>query len=135
MSRTQAYVNWGRLVADCAQPGCSDAVQLQPGQQAMFCVHGHPSAVEFDDALPAVMAALGERAEERRRNWFPRGHPLAVATGQPHGQSIDDLRAEHTKGVALDEQARAARREQLAAVLGEFGLELGDDGTLRGEMR
>jgi len=133
--RTQAYVNWGRLIADCGDSNCTDAVELKPGQQVAICELGHLSPVDWDDQLPAVMAVLAERAEERRRNWFPRGHPLAVATGQEHGQSLDDLRAEHAAGLAMDEQARAARREQLAAVLGEFGLELGEDGTLRGELK
>lgn len=92
------YVNWGRLVADCEK--CSDAQTVEPGRRMMRCVAGHDTELEFDEALPQVMAVLGERAEESRRNWFPRGHSLAVKTGQPHGQSITELRDEHAAAIA-----------------------------------
>lgn len=98
-AETQVYVNWGRLVADCGRPECSDARTVEPGQAAMVCVMGHQSALLWDDALPNVVAELSERGEERRRNWFPRGHPLATTTGQPHGQSLSELRDEHAAGI------------------------------------
>lgn len=127
---TAAYVNWGRIVGDCGLAGCDDAVLLQPGQQAMQCVSGHVSDVQWDKGIPAVMSVLAERPEERRRNWFPKGHPLALATGQPHGQSIQELREEHRREVAAGDE----RRNQLAEVLAGFGLALGADGQLKGDL-
>ena len=131
---TQAYINWARIVCDCGYLGCSDAVEVQPGQDAAICEAGHISAVEWDPGLPAALEVLNERAEDRRKNWFPKAHPLAVATGQPHGQTVAELRDEHIQGVAADQTAREERRQRIAALLGEFNVQVSDDGKLIGDI-
>lgn len=131
MSTAAAYFNWGRWVVDC--PGCSDAREVHPGETATACFVGHQFAVDWPpgDAAARVSAELAGR-DERHRSWFPTGHPLAVATGQPHGQSVADLRAETRM---LEQQAGRARdkRAQVRAALDALGVEFDErTGTIRG---
>jgi|SRR5690349_7648748 len=135
MLKALAYVNWGRWVADCPVDGCTDARAIYPTNAAgeptgmgpvidHVCTSGHPFMVE----LPAptteaqIVSALSERASEKRKNWFPKGHPLAVLTGQPHGQSVRDLRREAEVGEARDAAAIADRRAALLAELKDAGI-------------
>lgn len=132
MSEAVAYYNWGRWVTDCPVPGCTDALEVTPGQQQMACKDGHAFTIAWPPAelVGQVVAVLAERPE-RWRSWFPQDHPLAVATGQPHGQTIDVLRAETQW---LNEQANPAPggRPPLEQVLSDYGFTLADDGaTLR----
>jgi hypothetical protein len=110
------YVNWGRLVADCPRPHCGDASAVEPGQQSMMCVNGHPATLRWAADTPAVLAVLDERTSDKRKNWFPAGHPFAVAAGLPHGQTLDELRAEAEAGEAADALQLADKR---AAVLAQ----------------
>jgi hypothetical protein len=116
---SMTYINWGRFVADCADPACQDAVLVNPGQQSASCVNGHTFDVVWAPGIEAATAALEQRPEERRRNWFPAGHPLAVATGQPNGETPDELIAEQS---AHEQQESAAKADQVAAVLADMGL-------------
>jgi hypothetical protein len=34
-----AYLNWGRWVADCPNPACTNALKVEPGQQDWECVY------------------------------------------------------------------------------------------------
>lgn len=56
--------------------------------------------------LPELMAELSKRPAMRNRNWFPVGHPLAAAAGEPTGQSVSDLAAEFAYESAREEQER-----------------------------
>ena len=136
--RTQVYVNSGRLVADCPFPGCGDARLVGFGQQQMTCCigdgqpgdtcPGHTANLEWPEQMPAVLAALAERTSDTRKNWFPRGHPLAVLGGYPHGQTPDELRAETEAGETADAALVADKRAVLIAQLRELG---SDDDTIR----
>ena len=125
MPTSQVYVNWGRLVAECL---CGDAREVGLGQRQMTCVDGHLSDLEWPDDMPAVLAALAERLADKRKNWFPHGHPVAVRGGLPHGQTPDELRAETAVGEAADAQAVADRRAALLAELRQLGT---DDDIIR----
>lgn len=119
----QVYVNWGRTVAECP---CGDAREVAPGQAAMTCCvgpdcPGHIVTLVWADEMPAILAALSERTSDKRKNWFPAGHPLAVAAGFPHGQTADELRAETDAGEARDAEAVADKRAELIAQLRELG--------------
>lgn len=138
MPTAQVYVNWGRLVAECAHPGCGDARVVEIGQRQMVCCvgkgtpgdqcPGHVSDVEWPADMPLVLAALDERTSEKRKNWFPGGHPLALAGGYPTGQTPDELRAETTAGEESDAQAVASKRAELLAQLRLLG---SDDDIIR----
>jgi hypothetical protein len=115
MPTSQVYVNWGRIVAEC---WCGDARVVEIGQQTMTCCispscPGHTNDLEWPDNLPAIVTALSERLSEKRKNWFPPGHPFAIAGGYPTGQTPDELRAETATGEAADAQVIAERRAAL----------------------
>ncbi len=104
----RAYVYCGDWVADCPRGGCGNVeflwVALRPNGPRMqprpfyACSHcGHQGGIEWPDArfMAAVMDILMKRPIPDTRNWYPAGHPVAVNFRIPHGQSIDDLRAEN----------------------------------------
>lgn len=126
--QAQVYVNWGRMVAECGQPGCHDAREVEIGQKAMQCILGHVNSLTWPQNMPAIMAALAERTSDKRKNWLPAGHPLARSGGLPAGETPDELRAETAAGEAADAQAVAARRIDLIAQLRELG---SDDDIIR----
>lgn len=132
MISADVYVNYGRFVADCPAEGCSDARAVEPGRRDETCAAGHAFGLAWHPDLPAVIAELGAREIEARRNWFPPDHPLAVRLGQPHGQTIEDLRAESEQGQALEAQIADDRRKQAAIALGELGLSIDADGKIKG---
>jgi hypothetical protein len=125
MADTLAYVNWGRVVAHCGEPNCHDAGELAPGQQQMICVGGHVSTVKWPPNMPAILAVLGKRADESKRNWFPAGHPMAIAGNFPTDQSPVELEAEQADNEQADAE-RSARRDKAAAALHELGVDAAD---------
>lgn len=124
--KTLVYINWGRFVADCSSVDCTDARELEPGQADMTCISGHPSRLDWPDNAAQLMAVLQERLSDKRRNWFPAGHPLAVNLGQPHGQTLDELRAEADAGESADAQALADKRAQVLAQVQALNIPLDD---------
>jgi hypothetical protein len=116
MADSMVYINWGRFVAEC---GCGDAREVHPGQTSETCVNGHTLTLVWSGDTAAAMTALSERVEERRRNWFPEGHPVAVATGQPNGESPTDLLAEQ----AAYEETQVDRTAQVVAAVQALGLD------------
>lgn len=123
MPSTQVYVNWGRIVANC--PACNDAREVEPGQPGMQCCVGHLSDLVWPDNMPQILAALSERTSDKRKNWFPAGHPLALAGGIPAGETPDELRTETAAGEAQDAQQVADKRAALITQLLQLGS--GDD--------
>lgn len=121
-AKAVAYINEGRWVADCPQPGCACAEKLTPGQFVYSC--GDPSClamaeVTWPPALEAhnVWAVLQERPNLAVRNWYPEGHPTAVRYGLPHGETAAELAEETSRELAREaaEHGRvkiAAEREQ-----------------------
>lgn len=133
--KSLVYVNWGRLVAECASPGCGDARAVELGQRSATCCvgdgitsrcPGHPFELVWPPNMAQILAALDERTAEKRKNWFPKGHPFAVATGQPHGQTVRELREEAEAGEASDAEHLADRRSQILAELRESDIPLED---------
>lgn len=95
-----AYMNWGRWISDCPREDCSYAFKLEPGQEMYVCRTrqgegcGAEAPIEWPPDAAEIEAELQRRPVTSTRNWYPPGHPLAVATGNPDGQTVDDLRAE-----------------------------------------
>jgi hypothetical protein len=128
VAATLAYLNHGRWVADCAAADCYDAMQVTPGDTSMRCVRGHLSGVQWPGNATAIAEAVAVRPEQNR-NWFPDGHPLAVAAGWPTGQTVEALHEEtrvfapELGTIALpDEDAEAIDR-----ILRKHGLALSPD--------
>ena len=93
MAKTEAFLNWGRWVAECSDPDCLDARELTPGETSMRCILGHPSTVQWPGNASAIADAVAIRPA-KNRNWFPDGHPLATAAGWPTGQTVEELHEE-----------------------------------------
>lgn len=96
----RAYINHGRWVADCPRDLCTYAFELAPEQATYVCRTrqgkgcGMEAPIEWPPNADEIWAELERRPVESVRNWFPSGHPLAVAAGLPHGQTVADLAAE-----------------------------------------
>lgn len=59
------YLNWGRLVADCPTAGCTNAREVQPGENTFVCAGAAGSAcgtsapLQWPDDLAAERAEVG----------------------------------------------------------------------------
>lgn len=74
----QAYVNYGRWVADCPRPYCGNAIELKPRQGIFECVGkgscGMVASVEWPGNAQEIWDALSKRPVPSTRNWQPAGH-------------------------------------------------------------
>jgi hypothetical protein len=139
MRTALAYLNWGRWVADCPEPGCQDARAVYhpvTGQRQAedVCANGHPFAIDMPPppAEAQLVAAVAERANDADRSWYPTGHPRATLAGLPTGQTVREL-IDEGKAVA---QFRAAEKEsergRLRELLTGLGMKVGPDGRVEG---
>lgn len=136
--RALAYLNYGQWVADCPEPGCSDARAVYVGGQRHtedVCKKGHFFEIEMPPVAEEarIVAAVADR-EDRDKAWFPRGHGWATTGGFPTGQTAAELQAEGREVARRRAEQRAVKREQIAAVLAEHGLTLQPDGTVSGRI-
>ncbi len=132
--KAAAYLNHGRWVAHCPEPTCDDARAVYPEDRNgnpsptrvlnQVCANGHAFTIEMPppDDEARIFAAVSERLSDRRKNWFPRDHPVALALGQPHGQSVRELREEAQAGEEADAAHVAERRAQLLAQMRQLGV-------------
>jgi hypothetical protein len=129
-----AYVNWGRWVVDCPDPGCTDAREVNPLQLEDVCVQGHPFRILMpaERDASAIVEELGRRDLEQDRAWYPAGHVRAELAGQPTGQSVEQLREETAEVTRTRAKQRADRKQRLAAMLAEHGVQVGADGHFEG---
>ncbi len=140
MTTAPAYYNHSRWVADCPDPTCSDArlvYEVNPhtgvptGRRLTedVCAAGHAFQIDMPppDLEAQIVAALQRRPLPATHNWFPADHPIAVARGLPHGQSIADLEAETDAHLAAPDTP--PDRPPLEDLLAAYGLTLGADGT------
>ena len=110
-ARARAYVYAGDWVADCTRDGCSNAEFLcdlanprdprspRTRPRGMFhCSNCQQIAeIEWPPDMDGIMQVLGLRPVPHTRNWYPAEHDTAVRFRIPHGQSIDELRAENAE--------------------------------------
>lgn len=107
----RARIYCGDWIADCPRPFCSNAEHLYERanprnprsprvvQKPEFsCTNCHLTApIEWPNSMADIMAVLMLRPVPQTRNWYPTGHNEAVRCNLPHGQSVDDLRAENAE--------------------------------------
>jgi hypothetical protein len=115
-ARARAYVYAGDWVADCprgcgnaehlyvrvrpADPASPRAVQL-PEFRCSYC--GATAGIEWPERMADITAVLALRPVPHTRNWYPKDHDTAARARIPHGQSVDELRAEnHEHGVPTE---------------------------------
>ena len=93
-----AYINFGRWISDCPL-GCGNAYGVNPGQLHFMCEvpHGcgHIGILRWPLDAEKLWATLEMRPMPKTRNWFPRNHPLALRSGCPDGQTVNDLLEEN----------------------------------------
>lgn len=90
----RAYVNYGRWIAECPSSD-GGALELDPHQGMFNCPECKAlMPIEWPYDADAIWNELEKRPAARNRNWFPSGHDLALRSGRPHGQTIDELREE-----------------------------------------
>lgn len=116
----RAYVYSGDWVADCPRacgnvehlyarsnprnPASPRIVQL-PVFSCSYCKLTD-APIDWPANMADIMAVLMLRPIPHTRNWYPQGHETAVRHRVPHGQSIDELRAENAEhGVPAGEVA------------------------------
>jgi len=96
MTRTQAFVNMGRWIADCPRQHCTNAEKLNLGQTTLRCSNClQVATVEWPKDVVEITAVLERRPVPQTRNWAPAGHWQAVATQFPDGQTARDLADEN----------------------------------------
>jgi hypothetical protein len=82
-----AEANWGRWIARCIRPYCTNAVGLMPGQQLFICEGGPDACGQTADVMwpadpDAIETVLAMRPVRRTQNWLP-------------GETVEDLLAEN----------------------------------------
>ncbi len=141
MRKALAYVNHGRFVADCPEPGCFDARAVyHPAtgvrQTEDVCANGHPFQIVMPPAgLEAqIVAELAKRPNPADQGWYTAGHVRAELAGFPTGQSVADLQAETREVETFRAGQSAERKNRLAAILAEHGVKVRPDGTFEGAL-
>jgi hypothetical protein len=147
MLKARAYLNYGRWVAECPAPGCTDARAIYPEDPITgivsprantqdVCANGHPFAIEMPpaDLEGQIVTAVSERPNEADQAWYPTGHPAAIRAGQPSGQSVTDLLTENQEVAEYRAAQEARQREELLETLGKLGIEVQPDGSFTGSI-
>jgi hypothetical protein len=100
-----AEANWGRWLARCPRPLCTNALALDPGQNLFVCTGlggcGIDAPVIWPADPQAIEAILEMRPVGRTRNWLP-------------GETLEDLLAENAAHGCLTPEILA-----LAGLAGE----------------
>lgn len=97
--RTHAYINAGRLIADCPY-GCGNAElvgdESGPTVSTFLCSYCKAlSGLDWPDDLGDILAVLALRPIPHTRNWAPAGHRQIRGTPHEAGQSVQDLMDEN----------------------------------------
>jgi len=88
-------IHHGMTIVHCPRGACENAQLVDPGETAFHCVNcRYVAPVEWPDDYDRIAAELDRRPVPETRNWYPAGHPKAIAWGIPDGQSVADLRRE-----------------------------------------
>lgn len=106
--KARAYVYAGDWVADCPR-ACGNVEHLYtrlnprdansprvvqlPGFACSYCKATAP--IDWPQDMADIMQVLVLRPIPHTRNWYPKDHDTALKFHVPHGQSVDDLRAEN----------------------------------------
>ncbi len=116
----RAYVYSGDWVADCPR-GCGgvehcfdrtnprDPASPRLRRRHEFrCSYCHMIApIDWPSEMAAIMEVLMLRPVPHNRNWYPKDHDVALRFRIPHGQTVDELRAENREHGVPATQAEA----------------------------
>lgn len=147
MKKATAYYNYGRWVVDCPEDGCADARSVYPVHPLTgvmsprpntedVCANGHPFTIEMPPAQLAaqIVGVLSERAEDRDKGWYPKGHPAAIRDRHPSGQTVDELLEENRMVAEYRAQEKQRDDDLLRETLSGLGIEVRPDGTFSGRI-
>lgn len=105
-----AEANWGRWIARCPEPWCTNAMQVDRGQRTYVCCGLGGCGVGVELVWPADPAAielvLSMRPVPGTRNWLP-------------GESLEDLLAENAVHGILPPGLPGDRPTVVAAIADE----------------
>jgi hypothetical protein len=122
MNEARAYVYHGEWVADCPR-SCGNVEFLFNKQNprrkdsprtirktAFVCSYCSLTApIEWAQDETAITMTLNVRPIPHTRNWYPKGHPVALRYRLPDGQTIHELVEEAREhGVIPPEKLRAS---------------------------
>lgn len=107
-ARARAYVYSGDWVADCpracggvehlydrANPRNPNSPRILQRTEFHCSYCGMTAPIEWPADMTDILGVLMLRPVPHTRNWYPQGHGVAVRFRIPHGQTVDDLRAEN----------------------------------------
>ncbi len=107
-----AEANWGRWIARCPRPWCTNAMAVSPGQPWFRCDGpggcGWVARLSWPADPEAIEALLLMRPVERTRNWLP-------------GETLETLLAENAAHDVLPPAWRAMAEAAPGGVLELFG--------------
>lgn len=90
--KSDVYYNYGRWVVDCPREYCNSAEKVDGGQQLERCTNClQDIEITWPTDWVDIASVLDLRPVPNTRNWFPPDHRLAIASGAPSGQSVQDL--------------------------------------------
>lgn len=100
-----AEANWGRWLARCPRPWCTNAIALEVGQVEFLCVGardacGFSGPVVWPPDPQAIEALLGMRPVQRTQNWLP-------------GETLEDLLVENAAHDCLPPDWKALEQRTL----------------------
>lgn len=99
-----AEANWGRWIARCPRPWCTNALALDVGQQGFICIGLGGCGTAVDVIWPpdpqAIEAILAMRPVPRTQNWVP-------------GETLEDLLAENAAHDCLPPEWKALDQRTL----------------------
>lgn len=84
-----AEANWGRWIANCPRPFCTNAMGLERGQSTFVCADSSDACGQTADVIwpadpDAIEALLAMRPVRRTQNWIA-------------GETLEDLIAENAE--------------------------------------
>ena len=116
----RAYVYSGDWVADCPRgcggvEHCFDRTNPRDPHSPRLrrrhefrCSYCHMTApIDWPSEMAAIMEVLMLRPVPHNRNWYPKDHDVALRFRIPHGQTVDELRAENREHGVPATQAEA----------------------------
>ena len=91
---TNAYMSWGRWVADCPNPACASAMALEPGQTTFHCASrnmigacGTIANIGWPDDVGGIQAATAG-IHPAQRSWSSAPTVVKESPGSATTQSV-----------------------------------------------
>jgi hypothetical protein len=110
-SFARPWIYRGEWVADCPREDCNNVEFLTekpdhlrgvannpgPRKSAFYCSNCHycTTSIRWPADADELLKVLDRRPVPDTRNWYPEGHMVAVMSGEPDGQTVEELLQEN----------------------------------------